>query len=753
MLQRRLASLAAVVLLMTASACSDDDGNASFVVRPSINQLYVTHAQPGTTLIAEYEGGGEVARGTTDQLGSLVLRKLRPGGYRVRTEAGDERSARVVVRSAATSFPDQEFYRRQKLVPGFQYLTMRDGTTLSAYVTLPGPVEMGPYPTVVSYSGYDPSKPGKPIGDFTFLCADLPAICDAPSDPGALLAALFGYATINVNMRGTGCSGGAYDFFEELQLLDGYDVIEIAGAQDWVLHHKVGMVGLSYPGITQLFVGSMRPPSLAAITPLSVIGSAQTTLLPGGILNDGFATAWITNVLEKAHAYGQGWERDRVDGGDTVCRENQLLHDQMIDNVAQAKMVRFYDPAEHDRYNPTTFVDKIEVPVFLAGSWQDEQTGPFFTTLMDRFTNAPALRMTVYNGVHPDGFAPQVLIEWQTFLELFVARRVPVDPTLVRDFSPLLFKEVFGTSALRLPPARFSGYATYDEAAAAWKAEPSLRVIFENGIGATDLGAPQGRFEHSFAAWPPPEVTPWRMFLQPDGGLADDMPSVAESASRFALDREAGQRGVLAPGGRIWDMVPAWSWRAPDPGRAVVATSAALESDHVLVGTGSADLWIRSTVDDADLEVTVSEVRPDGKEVYVQSGWLRASHNGLGPSTTAIWPDITYLEQDSAPLVPGEWRLVRVPIAGFGHVFRKGSRIRVIIDTPGDSRAEWRFANKTFAGVDDVHYDVGHDMTHASSVVLPLVDGVTAPADYPACPGLRGQPCREAAVYTNTPAN
>jgi len=630
---------------------------------------------------------------------------------------------------------------------------MRDGTTLSAYVTLPGPVEMGPYPTVVSYSGYDPSKPGKPIGDFQYLCDSIPSLCDAPNDPGALLASFFGYATISVNMRGTGCSGGAYDFFEEVQLLDGYDVIEIAGAQDWVLHHKVGMVGLSYPGITQLFVGSTRPPSLAAIAPLSVIGNAQTTLLPGGILNDGFATAWITNVLERAHAYGQGWEKDRVDGGDTICQENQLLHEQMIDNVAQARTVTFYDPAEHDKYNPTTFVDKIEVPVFLAGSWQDEQTGPFFTTLMDRFKKSLALRMTVYNGVHPDGFAPQVLIEWQQFLDLFVAKRVPSDPDLIRDLSPILFNQVFGTSAIRLPPARFSGYASYDEALAAWKAEPPLRVIFENGIGSTDLGAPQGRYEHSFAAWPIPDVKPWRLFLQPDGKLADAQPSTqSESASRFVFDPGAGQRGVLAPGGRIWDKVPAWQWRAPDAGQAVIATTEPLAADRAMVGTGSADLWVRGTVDDADVEVTISEVRPDGKEAYVQSGWLRVSHHGLGAESSAIWPDITYLMKDFLALVPGEWRLVRVPIAGFGHVFRKGSRVRVIIDTPGDSRAEWRFANKTFLRVADVHYDIGHDATHASSVVLPLVDGVTAPAEHPACPGLRGQPCRDAVVYTNTPA-
>jgi hypothetical protein len=62
-----------------------------------------------------------------DERERLVLRNLRPGGYRVRTEAGDERSPRVLVRSAASSLREPGFYDRQKIVPGYQYLTMRDG--------------------------------------------------------------------------------------------------------------------------------------------------------------------------------------------------------------------------------------------------------------------------------------------------------------------------------------------------------------------------------------------------------------------------------------------------------------------------------------------------------------------------------------------------------------------------------------------------------------------------------------------------
>ncbi|MCU1280801.1 MAG: Cocaine esterase, partial [bacterium] len=546
-------------------------------------------------------------------------------------------------------------------------------------------------------------------------------------------------------------SGGAYDFFETLQLLDGYDVIEAVAAQPWVAGHKVGMVGLSYPGISQLFVASTQPPSLAAITPLSVIGSAHSTILPGGMLNDGFALAWVSNVIDGAQPYGQGWEQARVDGGDELCRDNQLLHGQLIDNVAQARMTQFYDPALHDRYNPATFVDRIDVPVFLAGAWQDEQTGPYFFPLLSRFTSSPAKRFTVYNGVHPDGFAPDVLGEWYAFLDLFVAHKIPIIDPLVYDLSPLLAQKAFN-SLIRVEETKWAKYSDVDQAIADWKAEPPVRAIFERGAGKADeLGAPIGTFEEQWASWPPPSVKPQRLYFHAAGALDPTPPSEATAASSFDLDPAAGERGNLAPGGDVWDKLPNYDWRLPDAGKAVVFESAPLSATEVMAGNGSVDLWLESTADDADLEVNLTEVRPDGKEMYVQSGWLRASYRKSSSDGSELWPAPSYLQQDWQPLVPGAWTQVRVGFAGFHHVFRAGSRIRVLVNTPGGSRAQWRFALKQFSG--PVTHTIGHDAQHPSSVVLPLVEGATAPSPLPPCPSLRGQPCRDFTAYANRAAN
>ena len=191
-------------------------------------------------------------------------------------------------------------------------------------------------------------------------------------------------------MRGTGCSGGAFDYFEPLQGLDGYDVIETVARQPWVLDHKVGMAGISYGGISQLFVAEDRPPSLAAIAPLSVIDSTATTLYPGGILNTGFALSWakdrVHDAMPASATGGQPWALQRIQGGDTMCAANQVLHASAVDLIAKTRANNFYVPSVADPLDPITFVHKINVPTFMACQFTDEQTGGHCPDLAEHFT-------------------------------------------------------------------------------------------------------------------------------------------------------------------------------------------------------------------------------------------------------------------------------------------------------------------------------------------------------------------------------
>lgn len=747
MLHRCAATVATFATLGTLAACTDEhvgqqsgEATAAFNVRESVEQLHVTRAEPGHELGVLDEAGREVARQVADDLGSVVFRTLEPGeGYRVVDLDNDESSRALRVWGVDESLPEREFYESQQLVPGYQYITMRDGTTLSAYVTLPGPIEEGPYPTIVNYSGYSPAKPGEPIGlDLPVSCDVIPTLCDTPNHPSGLLAGLMGYATVGVNMRGTGCSGGAYDYFETLQLLDGYDIIEVVAAQSWVKHNHVGMAGLSFPGISQLFVARVQPPSLAAITPLSVIAdTASSTLAPGGIFNDGFALSWAQGVLDGAQPYGKGWEQELVDAGDEVCEENQLLHGQAVDTVQKALENPFRSAELNDPIDPSLFVDEITVPVFMTGAWQDEQTGGHFPVLFDRFESAPVTKFTAFNGEHADGYTPHIISEWKTFLDLYVSQEIPqIDPFL-RTAAPVFFKELFGAS-LELGPDRFADYASYEEAKAAYEAEDDLRIIFEVGEkpGGTE-NAPEGSFEERFSQWPIAGTEPLRFYLTEAGGLSETPTDAGgDSGSSFEVNPEVAR------------LTSADGWQAPKQGEALAFQTEPLEADLVLLGHASADLWVQSTADDADLEVNVIEVRPDGQEVYVQSGWLRATHRALAPDATELRPKKTHLERDSAPLPAGSWELLRIEIFPFGHVFRAGSRLRITVETPGGNRTRWTFILKDLG--DDVVHSVAHSADHPSSIVFSHLPSVVAPANTPGC-GLRAQPCRDEVTLVNPP--
>jgi predicted acyl esterase len=192
-------------------------------------------------------------------------------------------------------------------------------------------------------------------------------------------------------------------------------------------------------------------------------------------------------------------------------------------------------------------------------------------------------------------------------------------------------------------------------------------------------------------------------------------------------------------GNAIWRSDAAYNWVRNPEGTAAVFTTEPLTENLVLVGPSSADLWISSDAADTDLEVTISEIRADGSEVYVQSGWLRASHRALDDSENPeLRPTHSHLESVSAPLVPGEITPVRVEIFPVAHPFRAGSRIRVTIDAPGGNRPVWQF--RTISAGENV--TIAHDATYPSSIVFSIVRDLNVPRGDSACGALRGQPCR-----------
>jgi predicted acyl esterase len=772
-LRRRWRMCLIATLLAFAASLVTAAGAFAFSAHGSVDQVYVTGLSPNAEATLLNSHGHKVATQSADSLGGLLFRNVPPGnGYKVRLAGSGEESEELTVHTAASEPWDPSIYEQSIPDNGYTYLTTRDGTQLSIDVHpptspagepgvpsefhfptlpipgVPTPSYTAPYPTLIEYSGYGYANP------------------KGPENGIAVLANLMGFAVVDVNMRGTGCSAGAFDFFEPLQNLDGYDVIETIAKQPWVANHKVGMLGISYGGISQLFTAQTQPPDLAAIAPLSVIDATATTLYPGGILNTGFAVAWAEQRQQNAEpagpTNGQHWAYERVQEGDQTCAHNQDLHGEAANLLTKIKENSTYNPSVADPLDPITFVNKITVPTFMACQWEDEQTGGHCADLAQHFTGTTRKWFTFTNGAHIDSLDPATYNRLYDFLELYVAHQAPIDNSaVVKAAAPVVYKEAMGLpegDLVTLPSDPIQEQLTYESALSAFEALPSVRVLFDNGAGTSPTssktaGDPYPGFEQSFSEFPIPGTTAKTWYFGPGGALTEapgttkGTDSYTSDAGATALTDYSNNTGT----GGLWSNASKWewNWEQPKEGSAVSYVSEPLSADTTAIGAGAVHLWVKSSTPDVDLQATVSEVRPDGNETFVQNGWLRASErklakngeNILKQESTELEPIPSMLRKQAKPMPAGRFEPLVIPLYFEGHAYRTGSRIRITIAAPNGSQPIWSFAHtQPEGGTSSVSIAFGPKQP--SSLILPIVPGVSVPTELPSCPSLRNEPCR-----------
>ena len=198
-----------------------------------------------------------------------------------------------------------------------------------------------------------------------------------------------------------------------------------------------------------------------------------------------------------------------------------------------------------------------------------------------------------------------------------------------------------------------------------------------------------------------------------------------------------------------------WNWQQHPSGTAVSYVSAPLTANTTVIGSGAVNLWVRSSTPDVDLQATISEVRPDGNETFVQNGWIRASERKLSTNannmfkrpSTALEPIPTFTAADASPMPAGQFVKVVVPLYYQGHAYRSGSRIRVTISAPNGTQPVWSFGQTTPNPAGTV--SIAFSTSMPSSLVLPVVPGVSVPTSLPACPSLRNEPCRPYQAIVN----
>ena len=557
-------------------------------------------------------------------------------------------------------------------------------------------------------------------------------------------------------MRGTGCSGGAFDFFEPLQGLDGYDVIETVARQPWVLNGKVGMAGVSYGGISQLFVGETRPPHLAAIAPLSVIDQTQTTLYPGGVLNTGFALQWAMDRVDDSQPAGpdtgQAWAYKRIQEGDEVCKANQDLHPEAVNLLAKIQRNQYYKAKVADPLSPLTFVHKINVPVFMACQWTDEQTGGHCPTLAGAFTGTKHKWFTFTNGVHTDSLDPATFNRWYDFMTLYVAQRKPQLNPAQQAAAPIVYDARSESTGSRCPMTRsstsritprpsrpsrpcprFGSCSTTAPAARSPATRSPVRALVFQVADPRDEGALVLPRRRRGAVLEGPEGRrQGQVRGQPDGPPADGLQRQHGRWHERPLDGDAPVRLDADPGRDGGELRERPAERQHDCGRrrradglGPLAEEARGPAGDRLRGPArrhrdlrAERLGARRPRQARPQEVDEARARPQPKK------------------------------KDKKGLSPSKWTKVTIPLYYQGHAYRTGSRIRVTVSAVGGDQPVWAFADakpKPQAKVQIAHTD-----SMPSKLLLPVVSGVDVPTGLPPCPGLRGEPCRTYQPYANS---
>lgn len=246
----------------------------------------------------------------------------------------------------ASSGPVSLIYERDVPVP------MTDGEILRA--NLYRPVDGRPAPVLMTFGHYGKDTPlairnadhFRAAGQGVFLNWETP-------DPEHWVPR--GYAVLRVDSRGAGASPGYLDPLSAAHARDFYDAIEWAGTQPWS-SGRVGLLGISYYGMSQWAVAALKPPHLAAMIPWEAGADTYREFLRhGGILNADFIRMWAANAAATQHAGNPDQPLSRSE------------RDRLRNDVYEAAKAHPFDDQLYRQWLPDPA--EIEVPFVSVGNW------------------------------------------------------------------------------------------------------------------------------------------------------------------------------------------------------------------------------------------------------------------------------------------------------------------------------------------------------------------------------------------------
>ncbi|MGH9185437.1 MAG: CocE/NonD family hydrolase [Acidimicrobiales bacterium] len=544
---------------------------------------------------------------------------------------------------------------------GLRYVTVSDGTSIAVNVQYPAGYQPGDrLPTIIQIDGYDGAT--------------------GPDNP-----ARYGdrYVAVAMSLRGTGCSGGSFNLFDRRSSQDGYEVIEWIARQSWS-NGDVAIWGHSYSGITGWLVASTRPPSLRAMSVSGLIDDLYRGIVyMGGVANLGFPALW-TGVVRPAIDVGTG-TAPQVVAGDLQCTLNaatrpapDLLQNPVIQGGSLEDSPWFAERAL------TTYLDAIDVPIHIVQAYQDEQTGPRGSQLLyqrlDELKPDLPKRLVLTNGVHSTHTTRVIQLDRVRFLDNFL-----VAPNGIVD-------------------------------------EPRVRVWLETHQGedptrpGTTTLVPNGMIDDP--SWPLASTDWTRLWFGAGGSLSPD-PAVATGAPDpfIAGTKRTGTFVFFTPT-LLGELTTA---AGPDH---VDYVTAPFAEPVAVVGPINVELHLSSLGVDTEVYVELSDRYPDGREVRLQRGMLKASHREVDESRSDYTAD-GELYRAHRPhtntllnlLTPGQPTQLDIEVFALGHVFRPGHQLVVRVTSPPAVDSLAAYVPTTVPTLNQVH----HAGAAQSSILLPVV--------------------------------
>jgi hypothetical protein len=553
----------------------------------------------------------------------------------------------------------------------------RDGVTLYADIYRPNSTEK--FPVILMRTPYDKSVGWAVSPAFRIVAR--------------------GYVFIIQDVRGRYTSEGEWYPFRH-ETADGYDTVEWAASLPYS-DGKVGMMGASYVGATQMLAAIGAPPHLAGIAPAVTASNYHANwTYQGGALEQWFDQNWTTQLARNTLDRLIDQNTDARVGAPTLPLTNypvfnfgQLPADAQLTATIAPYYLDWLSHPDYDEYWKQVSIEehfsKITVPMLQVGGWYDI------------FSDGTIRN---YMGVKAHGATEAARTQQHLLMQIgghagFGRRIGDVDfgvhaveypyTDVILDWYDFLFKGIHNHFATDKPVNLFvmgaNEYRQYDD----WPVPQAHSVKY---------------FLHSQGK---------ANSLRGNGSLSTSAPK-AESSDSYVYDPANPVPTIGGPLCCAQELVepgPRDQRSVENRDDVLVYSIGPLEQDLEVTGPVSATLFVKSSAVDTDFTGKLTDVAPDGLATDVAEGILRMRYRDS--------------QEHSSLMNPGQTYQVTLDLWSTSNVFLRGHTLRLEIsssnfprfdrnlNTGEDIKSARRFVSATNT--------IFHDAQHPSVLVLPVI--------------------------------